>query len=132
MGARLPFPYGLIAAFLSHPLADLIPHWDFNTRQCRRSRLQLALISLTDASAGLLVSWLIFRTRLPLPYLLAAVFAAQLLDWLEGPYALFGWRFPPFSWVKTFQRRCHWKLPFPWGLVSQLVVVAAFLWWAVL
>lgn len=106
-----------------HFLADLIPHWDFRTRQARRSKLNTALISLSDAAIGFWLGFIIFKTTIPLTYLFPMMLVAQLPDWLEGPYHIFDWNFPPFSSIKNLQSRFHRKLGLPWGLVWQILIV---------
>jgi len=94
---------GLGLAFFSHPLADLFPHWDFNIRHNGFSKTKMLAVALVDAFEGFLIGWLLFKDQVSGPYLFSAMFTAQALDWLEGPYRVFGWRFPPFSWVKKIQ-----------------------------
>lgn len=121
IAASAPHPtVGYFIAILSHPVLDLIPHWDFNTRNGHRTRPQTIAISLADACLGFGLGWLFFSHQVPLPTLAATMFLAQLPDWLESPYHIFYWRFPPFTWVKQFQHHLHWKLELPWGLYTQL------------
>ncbi|MBU0619037.1 hypothetical protein KKD62_02255 [Patescibacteria group bacterium] len=124
IAASFPNPtIGLVLAYLSHHLADLIPHWDFNTRHNGFSKIKTLAISLVDAFEGLLLGWLLFKDRVDPGYLLAAMLMAQGPDWLEGPYRIFGWHFPPFSWIKKLQSFFHRKLDLPWGLLTQIGVV---------
>ena len=123
----IPNPYlGLPISLLSHFLADLVPHWDLRTRQLNRSKAQIIFLSLTDASIGFLISYLLFYSTVPLWYLTIMIFTAQLPDWLEAPWHIFDWHFPPFSIIKKIQHFFHWKLDLPWGLIIQLAVAAGF------
>jgi len=124
IAAACPNPkIGLALALISHPLADSVPHWDFNIRHNSFSKSQLFLVALTDAFQGWLLGWLIFSQQVNNPtYLFSAIILAQLPDWLEGPYHVFNWKFPPFSWVKKFQSFFHNKLDLPWGFFSQFAV----------
>lgn len=106
-----------------HFLADLIPHWDFRTRYTQRSKLNTIFICLADAAIGFCFGFIIFKTTVPLTYLFPMMFVAQLPDWLEGPYHIFDWNFPPFSSIKKLQSRLHRKLDLPWGLVWQILIV---------
>ena len=106
-----------------HFLADLVPHWDFRTRQSQRSKLNTVVISLSDAAIGFWLGFIIFKTTVPLTYLFLMMFAAQLPDWLEGPYHIFDWNFPPFSSIKKLQSKLHRKLDLPWGLIWQVLIV---------
>ncbi|OGY18299.1 MAG: hypothetical protein A2900_04590 [Candidatus Chisholmbacteria bacterium RIFCSPLOWO2_01_FULL_50_28] len=114
---------GVVAALLSHPLLDCVPHWDLRTRHKNRGRNRVILYSLLDAVIGFTVGFLLIpRTVSPL-LLFLTMFSAQLPDWIEAPYVIFRWRFPPFSWVKTIQHILHQKLPFPDGLLVQVILV---------
>lgn len=120
----VPNPYiGYPLSFLSHILADYVPHWDLNTRKAKRSKLTLISFSLLDAAIGFSTGWLIFKSTVDPIYLLSMMFAAQLPDWLEAPYHVFDWKFWPFTYIKNFQSVHHNKLGLPWGLVIQIVVV---------
>jgi len=116
------FGYPLALGF--HFLADLVPHWDFRTRHTKRTKLNTIFISVTDAALGFWFGWLIFKSTVPLTYLFPMIFTAQLPDWLETPYHIFDWNFPPFSSIKKLQSRLHRKQNLPWGLVWQILLVA--------
>lgn len=109
-----------------HFLADLVPHWDMRTRHTPRSKTAVIILSLADAAAGFFAGWLIFGRLVPPPYLFLMMFVAQLPDWLEAPYHVFDWNFPPFSSIKKLQSRLHYKQGLPWGLVWQTLIVAVF------
>lgn len=114
---------GYLLAFLSHPILDYIPHWDLMTRYTKRLKRKVIVNSLIDSGSGFLLGLLLFSPSVPLPELLITMSAAQLPDWVEAPYTAFDWRFPPFSWVKTFQHYVHNKITFPDGLYTQLILV---------
>jgi hypothetical protein len=118
---------GYAAALLSHPILDFIPHWDLMTRHAKRTKDRIIIFSLVDALAGLTLGFLLFKEVVPSFQLFFTIAAAQLPDWLEAPYHVFNWKFPPFSWVKEFQHRVHHKLPYPDGLFTQLIVIFALL-----
>ncbi|MDZ7587151.1 MAG: hypothetical protein U0946_05305 [Patescibacteria group bacterium] len=106
-----------------HFLADLMPHWDFRTRHIQRSKLNTIFISLTDAALGFWLGWIIFKSTVSLDYLFPMMFISQLPDWLEAPYHIFNWNFPPFSSIKKLQSKLHHKLDLPWGLIWQIFIV---------
>lgn len=114
---------GITAALISHPLLDLFPHWDFHTRTSDRSVAKVITLSLLDAGTGFVIGYFLFHNQVPPMVLFAAMFAAQLPDWLEAPYRVFNWNFPPFSTIKKIQSAWHTKLDLPWGLVSQLTIL---------
>ena len=118
---------GFIIALLSHPLLDFFPHWDFNTRYHHRTKLQIILISLTDAGIGLGLGWLLFSPPVPAVVLLITMLLAQGPDWLEAPYHILNYNFPPFSTIKRLQSRWHTKLGLPWGLILQVVFIVVIL-----
>lgn len=116
---------GFALAFLSHPILDLIPHWDFNSRNNGRPVKQTIIVSLLDSATGFIAGFLLFRTSVALETLLLTMFIAQLPDWFEAPYHVFKWKFPPFSTVKKLQHIIHIKLDLPWGLLTQIAFVVA-------
>lgn len=119
---------GYALAVISHPLLDLIPHWDFNTRcNGHRKVTTTLLLSLTDAVLGFTLGFFLFKSQVDPQVLFTTMFLSQLPDWLESPYHLLNWKFPPFIWVKRFQHFCHWKLAFPWGFITQLAYLALIL-----
>jgi hypothetical protein len=123
----IPNPYiGFPLSLLSHFLADICPHWDFMTRKTNRSKITIITISLTDAIIGFTLGYLLFNSTVPTWYLLSMMFTAQIPDWLEAPYHIFNFNFPPFSSIKQLQSKLHNKMDFPWGLFVQVVVVALF------
>lgn len=123
----VPNPYwGLPLNLILHFAADLTPHWDLHTRQANRSKAMIILWSLTDAGIGYLAGGWIFSGGVSWPYLGLMMLAAQLPDWLEAPYRIFDWHFPPFSSIKKLQSRLHRKLALPWGLIWQIIIVLGF------
>ena len=114
---------GYALALASHPLLDYLPHWDLRTRHSRRPLQHTVVISLVDAGIGFFLGFLIAGNSIPPLRLLTTMFVAQLPDWLEAPYVVFGWKFPPFSWIKSLQHTIHKKLPFPDGIYTQLILI---------
>jgi hypothetical protein len=123
----IPNPYLAIPINLAlHFACDLMPHWDWHTRETKRTKSKVIILSLSDALIGYLIGWWIFGAKVPFYYLLAMMFIAQLPDWIEAPYRIFDWNFPPFSSMKKLQSRLHHKLGLPWGLIWQAAVVGGF------
>lgn len=119
----VPNPYlGIPLSLLSHVLGDYVPHWDFNTRKVKRSKLTLIALSLTDAFIGFFLGYLLFKSSVDPIYLFIMMFTAQLPDWLEAPYHVFDWRFFPFTQIKHFQSVHHNKLSFPLGLIIPVLL----------
>lgn len=114
---------GFLLAFLSHPILDLIPHWDFNSRHNGRNPYQTIIISATDAAAGFALGFILFGSQ-TLPWILfLTMFLAQLPDWFEAPYHILKWHFFPFSTIKTIQHKLHFKLNAPWGIITQILLI---------
>ncbi len=119
---------GYSLAIVSHPLLDLFPHWDFNTRCTEDRKVSTTIIvSLTDAAIGFAIGFILYSAQVAPPQLLLTMFLAQLPDWLEAPYHVFNWKFPPFTWVKKFQHILHWKMQAPWGILTQLAYLVLIL-----
>jgi hypothetical protein len=118
---------GLPVALGCHFLGDLVPHWDWRTRPQGRSRLLMIILALSDAGVGMALGWQLFYQSVPLTYLALMMFISQLPDWLEAPWHVFHWKFPPFSWIKKLQSRLHYKQDLPWGLVWQTLLVSLLL-----
>lgn len=120
----------------SHPLLDLIPHWDVKTGQNHDSgtlakekkRFRLAIMAAGDVLLGIGLTFWLFKGLDPV-LLLIALPISQLPDWIEMPYLFGGLNFPPSIWVKKLQSRLHSRLFLPWGLVTQLVILIPLLWW---
>jgi hypothetical protein len=111
-------------AFLSHPLLDLFPHWDLSTRNgVKKSKFFIIWTSLLDAGIGFSIGLLLFAHSVDIFTLLLCMFIAQLPDWLEAPFHVFEWNFPPFSTIKKLQHFWHTKLCWPWGLIPQLGLI---------
>lgn len=126
-------------AFLSHFVCDKIPHWDIMTNK-NKTKTQILVQSTLDVLLGFTLVGLIFiyflQASNPVIILLGA-FAAQLPDWLELPYFIFGKHYPVFYENYRLQSWVHdvWfdsRLKAPWGIVTQVVVVAIFIWLAVI
>ncbi|MFC1653273.1 hypothetical protein ACFL1M_00295 [Patescibacteria group bacterium] len=114
---------GYLAALISHPLLDLFPHWDFNTRHNIQTKWQIIYSSLLDAGVGFAIGLALFSETTDWKVLVATMFIAQLPDWIEAPYHVFEWDFPPFSTIKRLQHFWHTKLDWPWGFIPQAAVV---------
>ena len=115
---------GIPLAIFSHFIADLIPHWDAGTNHRQKSMTRLRLEATIDVLLGFILVFLIFRNLTNPVYLFAMVFAAQLPDWLEAPSFMFGIKIPPFTWLDWLGHKIQSRAQLPWGLVTQIVIVA--------
>lgn len=119
---------GLSAAVISHPLMDLFPHWDFNTRWTKRTKMHTFIVSAVDSGSGILLGLILFGTKENLIFLLVTMIAAQWADFLETPYH-FGYDHVPFfKAIKHLQHLWHTKAPWPWGMFPQLGIILFAIW----
>lgn len=117
---------GLPLALISHPLIDMIPHWDFGWGWRKKTKFKLFVQASFDLLFGLLISYLIFGQFMDNKiYFLAAVFLSELMDIMEIPYWFMGWNFPPFSTMYKFQSHIQGKAKLPWGILTQVATVAS-------
>ncbi len=116
---------GLPLAALSHPLMDMIPHWDFGWGWRKKSKLTLFLQSIFDLSLGFILAFFLFGQNMNFWYFLAAVFVSEIWDIAEAPYWFFGWKFPPFSWIYGIQSKLQGKTKTVGrGILTQVGTVA--------
>ena len=118
---------GIPLAIASHFLLDFIPHWDAGTNHRKKSQVRLMAEATLDVLLGFALVFLIFRNLVDMRYLFTMVIAAQLPDWLEAPSFMFGIKVPPFSWMDWLGHKIQSRVQLPWGLITQIVVVALFL-----
>jgi hypothetical protein len=116
---------GIPLAVISHFIADLIPHWDEGTNHNKKSILRLRIEALADVILGFLLVLIIFRSfAITNPvYLFSMVIAAQLPDWLETPFFMFGIKIPLYSTIDWISHNLQTRMQLPWGLVTQVAVV---------
>lgn len=117
---------GISLSALSHPLLDMIPHWDFGWGWRKKSKLILFAQSAFDLGLGFVLAYILFGRFLDnFWYFLACVFVSEVWDLAEAPYWFFNWHFPPFSWVYNIQSRIQGRASnMTLGILTQ---VASFL-----
>ena len=113
---------GLPLAALSHPFADMIPHWDFGLGWKKKTKLKLFVQSFIDLTVGVVSTFLLFGGSTDTLYLLSAMFLSLVWDFLQMPYLLWGWKFP-FSLFYKFQHEINAKARLPWGILTQAATV---------
>lgn len=114
---------GISLSLLSHPILDLIPHWDVGWGWRNKSRLKFIAQAFLDCLIGLILTVLIFGPLVDLKYLILCIFASLFVDVLEAPYLFLGWKFPPFSYFYQIQSNMQGKARLPWGVVTQVASV---------
>ena len=120
-------------SFFSNYVLDMIPHWDFGYGWREKSKKKLFIEGFADVAVSYILVFLIWKKFLPntsLISLLINAFLAHLPDWLELPYLLFNIKIQPFTFFYQIQHVVHRKLALPWGVVTQIVTVAPFLYFA--
>ncbi len=139
IATKIPNPaIGLPLAFFSHFLLDKVPHWDPMYNHQNRKKVEVVGGSVADVLLSYLLVFGIFVLYLhqkdPI-YIMTATFFSELPDLLEIPYHLLGVKWPVFYQSYIFQ---HWihdvgfnaRLRAPWGIITQGVIVALFLFWS--
>ncbi|MDO8498741.1 MAG: hypothetical protein Q7S44_03060 [bacterium] len=114
---------GLSLSALSHPLMDLIPHWDFALNWRSKSKVKLFLEAVVDLGGGTLLSYLLFGRFIDIRYFLAAVLLSEVWDIAEAPHWFLKKSFPPFSWIYAVQSRFHSRAKLPLGGITQALTV---------
>ncbi len=117
---------GLPLAAISHPLLDMIPHWDFGWGWKKKGKIMLASQAIFDLVFGVIVTYLIFGKTVDKTYLFSAIFMSESWDILQMPYLLFGWKFP-FEAFYKFGHDTNGKAKLPWGILTQAATVGALL-----
>lgn len=111
IASAVPDPVaGIALSAASHPLLDMIPHWDFGWGWRQKTKTKLLLQSIFDLGLGLVLAYLFFGQFIGnFWYFLIAVFASEVWDILEAPYWFLGWKFPPFSTIYRIQSSMQGK-----------------------
>lgn len=118
---------GMTIAFVSHPLLDIIPHWDFGWGWQKKTRIKFFLQSSADLLLGWGLAYVIFGQRVEFWYLAICILLSESWDILEAPYWFLSWRFPPFSWVYNIQSKIQGKAKLPWGIITQVATLIGLL-----
>lgn len=128
IAAAVPNPtIGISLAAISHPIVDLIPHWDFGFGWKKKTKKLLFLQSFGDLIFGVGVTYLIFGGSVNNIYLFACIFMSLSWDFLQAPYWLLNWKFFPFSTFYHFGHQTNGKAKIPWGILTQAATVSGLL-----
>lgn len=115
---------GISLAAISHPIVDMIPHWDFGVDWKKKSKALLFFQSAGDFIFGVVITFLIFGNTTNKLYLLICVLISESWDILQAPYWLFDWKFFPFSTFYEFGHQTGKKATMLWGILTQAATVA--------
>jgi hypothetical protein len=113
----------------THLLCDMIPHWDLGTNWRSRQKVVTGALAIAETLIALIATYFIFAPLVANQFLLAATIVASLIpDWIEAPYFLLMPHSPKFFYhMYKWQSYFHSRLVWPWGAVTQVVVVGLFL-----
>ena len=114
---------GLPLAAASHPILDMIPHWDLGMGWRAKNKVTLFAEAVLDLVFGIALAYLIFGKNVDPIYFLACIFFSEIWDILMMPYLLFDWNFPPFSTAYRLQHKIQSNIKLPWGIFTQAVTV---------
>jgi hypothetical protein len=129
IAAKITNPYlaGPIA-LCSHFLCDMIPHWDLGTSWRNRPKKITGTLAIIETFIAIFGTYFLFINIIKSPILLITVIFFSLLpDWLEAPYFMFANSPKIFKYVYKIQSFLHSRLPAPWGIYTQILVVIIFL-----
>ncbi len=117
-------------AFASHFVLDMVPHWNphINTEMKKFGKLTnpTLLIIALDLTFAIILTCFVGKSDLNV-YM--AALASILPDIAEGPYFLFGLRNKYLSKVLKFQISIQGRAEMFWGLLTQILVIIASLYW---
>ncbi len=138
IATKIPNPLiSIPLAFASHFILEQVPHWNphLNTevkRFGRPTRQSTAIVAL-DVACSILIGFFIASQVLPdmghAISILLACFASALPDIIEGPYFFLGIRSKIIKRWIAFQKSLQADTDLIPGLLTQLAVVAAAMWW---
>lgn len=124
IAASVPNPaLGITLSAISHPIADMIPHWDFGWGWKKKTKILLFLESSADLIFGVVLTFILFGNTTDHLYLLLSILISESWDILQAPYWLFGWKCFPFSAFYNFGRKTNGKAKMPWGILTQAASV---------
>lgn len=107
---------------ISHPILDMIPHWDFGLGWKKKNKVLLFAQAIGDLFFGLGITFLIFGRSVDPLYLLLCIFISESWDIMQMPYLLWGWKFP-FSYFYEFGHNTNGRATLPWGIITQVLSV---------
>lgn len=116
---------GLPLAAASHPLLDMIPHWDFGVGWKKKTKTRMFLQSVLDLCLGTILAYLIFGRGMDLMYFLGAILLSVSWDILMMPYLLLKKKLQPFYLFYKFGSETNKNVRLPWGILTQVGTVVA-------
>ncbi len=124
IAAYIPNPgIALPLASLSHPILDMIPHWDLGMGWRKKNKVTFFAESVLDLTIGIVLAYFIFGRSIDPIYFLLCIFFSEVWDILMMPYLLLKWNFPPFSTAYHLQHGIQSNIKLPWGILTQAATV---------
>jgi hypothetical protein len=125
---------------VSHFLMDCIPHWDMGTNWRNRSKRTTGILAIAETLTGITIAYSLYQGKVDSTYLILAIIASLLPDWLETPWYIFFAHQKKLAPKKhasipeklayaiyKFENLFHVKAEFPLGVFTQIATVAFFL-----
>lgn len=116
---------GLPLVAISHPLLDMVPHWDFGWGWRTKTKFTLIVQSTLDLILGTVIAYFLFGQHMDKVYFFLSIFLSEVWDMMMAPYWLLNWKFPPFSSFYNFSHTIQGKAKLPWGIITQAGTVVA-------
>lgn len=121
----------------SHFVLDRIPHWNphLNTevkkygKPTKKSSVIVIIDICTSIALGLFIASKVLPSTSHATTILVASFASVLPDIIEGPYFFLGIRGKFINKWISFQKSLQVNTSIVLGLLTQVIVIAAALWW---
>lgn len=129
---------GLPLVLISHFVVDKIPHWDVMTNKNKTHR-QIAFGTFIDIFSGFFLAGIFniffLNSAVNPMYFLISIALCQFPDLFEAPHRIFNIYIPGSEIDYKFQKWIHdvgfdSRLCAPWGIVTQFLTVAIFLFWS--
>lgn len=124
-------------ALASHFALDVLPHWNphLNSELKKHGRVTVRTSTFVaiDGIGSLVAGFAIASTVLPninhFVIVILGAFLAVLPDVVEAPHFFLGWHHNLILKLLRFQKSIQTDAPPAIGITSQIVLVAAALWW---
>lgn len=124
IAAYIPNPaIGLPLASLSHPILDMIPHWDLGMGWRKKNKVTFFAEAVLDLVLGIILAYFMFGQSINPFYLLTCIFFSEIWDILMMPKLLFNWNFFPFKTAYEWQHKIQSNVKLPWGILTQAATV---------
>lgn len=141
IASAIPHPaIALPLIVASHFLLDCIPHWDMGTNWRHRSKAETGILAILETLIGITIAYSLYQGKVETFFLITAIIASILPDWLETPWYIFFAHqkkhgteknasfFEKLAYgVYKVENRFHTRADFPLGVFTQIAVVALFL-----